>query len=59
LSGVKRQSIRASASFRCRPPAATSRTNPSFVPIRRLRHCPVNTLSSSSALFSQLPCLGV
>ena len=39
--------------------AATSLIRVCLSGIRRSRHCPDRTLSSDSAMFSQLPCLGV
>ena len=57
---VKRQSM-VVAGRRCAPPtqAATSRSSVARSASRRSRHCRASTLSSISAMFSQLPCLGV
>ena len=40
-------------------PTITSCRNTATSSIRRSRHCPERTLSSVSAMFNQLPCLGV
>src|SRR5262249_43446961 len=40
-------------------PGPTSSRNTATSSMRRSRHCPESTLSSVSAMFNQLPCLGV
>ena len=56
---VKRQSILACAMFRLCCHAATSDAKVALSGIRRSRHWRVKTLSSISAILSQLPCFGV
>ncbi len=56
---VNCQSAFTPAAFRFASHAATSRANTSRSGMRRSRHCRASTLSSISAMFSQLPCLGV
>ena len=56
---VKRQSPVTPSAFRRAAHAVTSRVNVSWSAIRRCRHWRLNTLSSLSAIFSQLPGLGV
>ena len=58
-STVKRQSKGAATLFRSSVHAATSRFSEATSGMRRSRHCRERTLSSHSATFSQLPCLGV
>ena len=56
---VNCQSIFDSFVFRSRSQAAISWAMSSFLSIRRSRHWPDKTLNSVSAMFSQLPCVGV
>ena len=58
-SGVNRQFTLAPAPLRAPTQAATSACNVAWSAMRRARHCRLNTLNSISAMFSQLPCLGV
>ena len=59
LSVVKCQQMFSLAWFRSVSHAASSRRSSSMSAILRERHCRVMTLSSISAMFSQLPCFGV
>ena len=59
FSVVNRHRTLASVRLRSASHAATSLVTNSLLSIRRSRHCPASTLSSVSAMFSQLPCLGV
>jgi hypothetical protein len=56
---VKVQWMRAWRAFRLRSQAATSRAIMAWLSILRSRHCPFMMRISVSAMFSQLPCLGV
>src|SRR6266511_2209978 len=56
---VKRQSTPRPVALRVACHAATSRSSLARSASRRSRHCPASTASSISAMFSQLPCLGV
>jgi hypothetical protein len=58
-SVVNRQSTGAEFSFLRFSQAATSSVKISLSSIRRSRHCRLKTLNSISAIFNQLPCLGV
>ena len=59
LSVVKCQQMFSLAWFRSVSHADSSRRSSSMSAILRERHCRVMTLSSISAMFSQLPCFGV
>src|SRR5512132_1472402 len=56
---VKRQSTPRPAALRAVCQAVTSRSSAARLASRRSRHGSASTLSSISAMFSQLPCLGV
>jgi hypothetical protein len=56
---VKRQSIRRWVRLRAFSHAATWRSRLARSARRRSKHCSARTLSSISAMFSQLPCVGV
>src|SRR5919202_1103903 len=56
---VKRQLTVTLLLLRSSSHAATSALNVSWSAMRRSRHCRLRMLSSISAIFSQLPCLGV
>src|ERR1700722_17094204 len=56
---VNCQSALACFLLRLSSQAATSSVRVCLSGMRRSRHWPDNTLSSDSAMFSQLPCLGV
>src|SRR6266545_7863678 len=58
-SVVKRQSTPPPVALRAVCHAATSRCRVARSASRRSRHCSASTASSISAMFSQLPCLGV
>src|SRR6266566_3249332 len=58
-SVVNRQSTPRPEALRAACHAATSRSSVAWSASRRSRHCSASTLSSISAMFSQLPCLGV
>src|SRR6202022_3332190 len=59
FSVVKRHRTLASSRLRSASPGDPPLTTSSLLSIRRSKHCPESTLSSVSAMFSQLPCLGV
>ena len=56
---VNRQSMTDFAALRSRSSAATSRRSSASSLIRRFRHPLLKTLNSISAMFNQLPCVGV
>ena len=59
FSVVNRHRAEAARSLRVRVQAVTSRRTVSLSGSRRFRHCRASTLNSHSAMFNQLPCLGV
>src|ERR1039458_7835651 len=59
LSLVNCQLIVASLLLRLCCHASTSSFIVSILSILRFKHCPINTFNSISAMFNQLPCIGV